>query len=96
MYGVLLIEGESHVSDHEVTRSYTILTFGGLSGEEEDEQIGDYNQTMTTEALRIKLDNLQREVQSLQVENRKLRAATERDQGEESHVTLRRVPIILR
>ena len=60
----------------------------GLVREEEDEQIGNYNQTMTTEALRIKLDNLQREVQSLQVENRKLRTATERDQGKESHVAL--------
>ena len=30
MYGVLLIEGESHVSDHEVTRSYTILTYASM------------------------------------------------------------------
>ena len=43
---------------------------------------------MTIEALHIKLDNLQSEVKSLRVENRKLRSATERDQGEESHVAL--------
>ena len=43
---------------------------------------------MTTEALRIQLDNLQRKIQSLQVENRNLRAASERNQGEESQVAL--------
>ena len=43
---------------------------------------------MTTEALRIQLDNLQCEIQSLEVENRKLRATRERDQAEESCVAL--------
>ena len=49
---------------------------------------GDYNKDMTTEALRVHLDNLQCEIQSLQVENRNLRAARERNQGEESQVAL--------
>ena len=43
---------------------------------------------MTTKALHVQLDNLQHEIQSLQVKNHNLQAASERNQDKESHVAL--------
>ena len=59
------------MSCHELNLRAGTITFGGLSGEKE--QRPDWDTMSTTEALKIQLDNLQRELQLLQVENKKLR-----------------------